>query len=195
MSSIEIVAYSVVAIWLAATTLIMVLVMRQMSLMTIRLDSASPHMDPNDHGPRVGTILPEDTLVGPEFQSDKYVLALLSTSCSPCREFAESLTPEHVEGGVIIGIAGEDVFAGDVAELLPSTANVAKGESTTQAAVDLGIELMPFALRIESRRIVAKMFLKTPEDLQQLVYFGGRPDGLTDDDLALVSVPAKESEL
>lgn len=94
MSDLGMVAVVVAGVWLGALTLVVILTVRQIALLTARLDHAatlapSPSYSLADEGPKIGSRIEETVLRWvPELAAPKAHLLLLSSTCGPCREFA-----------------------------------------------------------------------------------------------------------
>ncbi len=92
MSALAIAALVLVCIWLGVLTLVVVLLVRQIGLLTVRLSVASQAFSLDDDGPEVGIDLPEEvTSVLPELKEGRAYLLLISAGCTPCRELVADL--------------------------------------------------------------------------------------------------------
>ena len=60
MSALAIVALVLACVWLGVLTFVVVLLVRQVGLLTVRLSMATQAISLDDDGPEVGSILPED---------------------------------------------------------------------------------------------------------------------------------------
>ena len=84
MSALAIAALVLVCIWLGVLTLVVVLLVRQVGLLTVRLSTAAQTISLDDDRPEVGSGLPEDVAeLMPE--DEPAYLGIISAGCDPCR--------------------------------------------------------------------------------------------------------------
>lgn len=168
MSTAELIALVTVAIWLAVLTVAIVLVIRQIGLLTVRLTYAAPHSPADEHGPDLGTALPEMVRESISLNGEATIVVFLSGTCSPCREFISSASPADFEHGTVTLISGREELAGQVADMLPEKARRFLDPVSNEVAKALGIEMVPFGILIVENKIEAKTYLRTADDLERL---------------------------
>src|SRR5215218_1023644 len=118
MSALAIVALVLACVWLGVLTFVVVLLVRQVGLLTVRLSMATQAISLDDDGPEVGSILPEDVAeVMPD--GERAYLLLISASCEPCRELVAELDGHHFEQSVVALVPGRQEQASELAALLP----------------------------------------------------------------------------
>ena len=161
MSALAIAALVLVCIWLGVLTLVVVLLVRQIGLLTVRLSVASQAFSLDNDGPEVGSSLPEEvTSVVPELMEERAFLLLISSSCTPCRELVADLQGEHrFEQKVVALVPGHEEPAREMAALLPSGIRVVLDPEAARVAEALDLESTPFALEVERGMVTRKAFL------------------------------------
>jgi hypothetical protein len=161
MSALAIAALVLVCIWLGVLTLVVVLLVRQIGLLTVRLSVASQAFSLDNDGPEVGSSLPEEvTSVVPELMEERAFLLLISSSCTPCRELVADLQGEqHFEQKIVALVPGHEEPAREMAALLPSGIRVVLDPEAARVAEALDLESTPFALEVERGTVARKTFL------------------------------------
>ena len=161
MSELAIAALVLVCIWLGVLTLVVVLLVRQIGLLTVRLSVASQALSLDNDGPEVGSSIPEEvTSVVPELMEERAFLLLISSSCTPCRELVSDLQGErHFEQKVVALVPGHEEPAREMAALLPSGIRVVLDPDAARLAEALELESTPFALEVERGTVARKTFL------------------------------------
>jgi hypothetical protein len=158
MSALAIAALVLVCTWLGVLTFVVMLLVRQVGLLTVRLSMAAQAMSLDDDGPEIGSSLPEDVAeVMPE--GERAYLLLISAGCDPCRELAAELDGHRFEQKVVALVPGREEQAGELADLLPAGIRVVLDPEATQLAESLDLESTPFALEVESGMVNRKVHL------------------------------------
>ena len=158
MSALAIVALVLVCVWLGVLTFVVMLLVRQVGLLTVRLSMATQAMSLNDDGPEIGTNLPEDVdEVMPE--GERAYLLLISAGCDPCRELVAELDGHRFEQKMVALVPGRQEQAGELAALLPPGMRVVLDPEATQLAESLDLESTPFALEVQSGTVIRKVHL------------------------------------
>ena len=149
MSALAIAALVLVCIWLGVLTLVVVLLVRQIGLLTVRLSVASQAFSVDNDGPEVGSSLPEEvTSVVPELMEERAYLLLISSTCTPCRELVADLQGEQrfEEQKIVAGVAGQEEQARGIASLRPSGIRVVLVPDAARVAGATELESTAFAL-------------------------------------------------
>ena len=163
MSALAIVALVLACVWLGLLTFVVVLLVRQVGLLTVRLSMATQAISLDDDGPEVGSTLPEDVAeVVPD--GERAYLLLISASCEPCRELVVELDGHQFEQSVVALVPGRQEQASELAALLPPGVRVVVDPEATQLAESLDLESTPFAIAVEGGTVTSKVHL-----------FGGAP--------------------
>jgi hypothetical protein len=156
MSALAIAALVLVCAWLGVLTFVVMLLVRQVGLLTVRLSMATQAMSLDDDGPDIGSSLPEDVAeVMPEGQ--RAYLLLISADCEPCRELVAELDGHRFEQKVVALVPGRQEQAAELAALLPPGVRVVLDPEATQLAESLDLESTPFALEVESGTVTRKV--------------------------------------
>ncbi len=160
MAGLGITALILVSMWLVVLTVVILLVVRQISLITIRLSLAGGAFSLDDGGPDIGSHLPDEvTSMLPELDEGSAYLLLLSASCESCREVAEELGGHRLDSTVVALIPGRQEVAQGIAELLPSEIKPMLDPEAVELSGYLQIDSTPFALRVEDGDVVRKAHL------------------------------------
>jgi hypothetical protein len=158
MSALAIVALVLVCAWLGVLTFVVMLLVRQVGLLTVRVSTATQAMSLDDDGPEVGSSLPEDVAeVMP--QNERAYLLLISAGCDPCRELVADLDGHRFEQNVVALVPGGQEQAGELAALLPPGVKVVLDPEATQLAESMDLESTPFVLEVEGGIVNRKVHL------------------------------------
>lgn len=187
MSGLGVAALVVTAAWLGALTVVVVLVVRQIALVTARLDHAGAeplrvYGGLMDDGPALGSRVPKEvTNELPELERGLVHLILLSATCSPCRELANGLRDEIMPANraVIALVPGRPELADGVIELLPPSIRAVHDPLAEDLAGILGLERVPNALTMRDGVVIAKAPpLDSANDLLRFMELSGpSPNG------------------
>jgi hypothetical protein len=161
MSALAIAALVLVCTWLGVLTFVVILLVRQIGLLTVRLSIASQTFSLDDDGPEVGSSVPEDVasvLPEPEEEERAYLL-LISAGCDPCRELVADLHGRRFEQNIVALVPGREEQASELAALLPSEMRVVRDPKATSLAESLDLESTPFALEVERGTVTRKAHL------------------------------------
>jgi hypothetical protein len=174
MSALAIAALVLVCIWLGVLTLIVVLLVRQVGLLTVRLSVAGEAASLDNDGPEIGSSVPEDVAVVLPDQAEEHAyLLLISSTCLPCWELATDLAEHRFEQNIVALVPGHEEQAGELAALLPSSMQVVLDPEATRLAGALELESTPFALEIERGAVTRKAYLhQGASDLIEFVESG-----------------------
>jgi hypothetical protein len=156
MSALAIAALVLVCTWLGILTFVVMLLVRQVGLLTVRVSMATQAMSLDDDGPDIGSSLPEDVAeVMPE--RERAYLLLISAGCEPCRELVAELDGHRFEQKMVALVPGNQEQAGELAALLPPGIRVVLDPEATQLAESLDLESTPFALEVENGTVISKV--------------------------------------
>ncbi len=160
MSALAIAALVLVCIWLGVLTLVVVLLVRQIGLLTVRLSIASQTLSLDEDGPEVGDRLPEDVAaVLPDQEEERAYLLLISAGCDPCRELVADLGGHRFEEKIVALVPGREEQASELAALLPSDIQVVLDPRAAMLADSLELESTPFAIEVEGGTVTRKAHL------------------------------------
>ncbi len=160
MSALAITALVLVCAWLGVLTLVVVLLVRQIGLLTVRLSVASQTLSLDDDGPEVGSSVPEDVAsVLSDLEEERGYLLLISAGCTPCRELVVDLGEHSFEQKILALVPGREEQASELAALLPSGIQVVLDPEATELAESLDLESTPFAIEVEGGTVTRKTYL------------------------------------
>ena len=158
MSALAIVALVLVCAWLGILTFVVMLLVRQVGLLTVRFTMDTQAMSLDDDGPEIGSSLPEDVAeVMPE--GERAYLLLISASCDPCRELVAELDGHRFEQKVVALVPGRQEQAAELAALLPPDIKVVLDPEAIDLAESLDLESTPFVLEVENATVIRKVHL------------------------------------
>lgn len=175
MDSSGIVALAAVGIWLGLLSLLLILAIRQIGLLTVRLDrmlaeaAAGVPRELERDGLMIGMeVSVEVTAAVPECAGDHAYLLLLSSICTPCRAFAAELQRRRFnpEEPLVALIPGRREAADGLIAMLPAGVRTIRDpEAGELAQRHLRLTTTPSALLIEDGVVVGKAYLQTVDDL------------------------------
>jgi hypothetical protein len=158
MSTLAIAALVLVCAWLGVLTFVVMLLVRQVGLLTVRVSMATQAMSLDDDGPDIGSSLPEDVAeVMPE--RERAYLLLISEGCDPCRELVTELDGHRFEQKVVALVPGRQEQAAELASLLPPNVRVVLDPEAIQMTESLDLESTPFVLEVENGTVIRKVHL------------------------------------
>jgi hypothetical protein len=160
MSALAVAALVLVCIWLGVLTLVVILLVRQIGLLTVRLSVAGEATPLDNDGPEIGSSVPEDVAeVLPDQAEEHAYLLLISSTCTPCWELVSDLGQRRFEQNVVALVPGHGEKAGELAALLPSGIQTVLDPEATRLAGALQLESTPFALEVEHGTVTRKAYL------------------------------------
>lgn len=183
MSGLAIIALALAVAWLAGLTLVLVLAIRQVGLLTLRLDQAQPigghpmavgpYHDTANDGLALGTPLPDAVLATlPALATGTHYLLLLSSTCGPCRDLAGELTRGRFVAprGMVALVPGPVELADGLAALLPpGIAVVRDPEAATLSRQELQLQSTPFAMQFDDGVVSGKAYLHSADELRRFI--------------------------
>jgi hypothetical protein len=161
MSGLAIAALLLACAWLGVLTLVVVLLVRQVGLLSVRLSSASQLPSLDDDGPEIGSSVPQEVAAElPELEGERSYLLLVAATCTPCRELIADIGERHFEQTVTALVAGREEEAEELVGFLPSCGirPVVDPEATLLAR-KLGIRSTPFIVEVKRGTITRKAYL------------------------------------
>jgi hypothetical protein len=174
MDGLEVAVAVFLGLWLAALTLVLILVIRQIGLLTVRfgleesekgISFADRQLELAQEGPPIGSRISREVLFDmPELQQGANLLLLVSAHCQPCRDLASEIgqqgeTWASSDWKLLALVPGREELADEVAALLPSSAWVIKDPEAENVARRLGFETVPTAIAVVDGVVTAKAAL------------------------------------
>lgn len=154
-------------IWLSILTVVVLLLVRQVALLSVQLSFAGPVSSFADDGPPIGSAVPDDLL---ELMRDGSgsVLAL-SASCIPCRELVGNLHRRKLKTPVVAVIEGDIALARALATELPRGALPVLGSGASAILQTLRIESRPFVIGVWNGNVTRKAYVRSDQDFLAFV--------------------------
>jgi hypothetical protein len=170
VTTLELVAVGLVAAWLLVLTVVAMLAIRQIGLLTIRLDRDRLDAAPVADGLAVGQPVPPEVseLLVVEPNQPAFVL-IFAAVCGPCRQLVAHLADMNIDARLVAIISGRRELARALHDMLPSSIEGIEDPSAEHAVRALQISTTPFVFEIRDGVIAAKAALRDAEHLQRFV--------------------------
>jgi hypothetical protein len=168
MNTTELVVTAAGGFWLAVLSFLILLCIRQVTILTQRLDLMAGPPRSEDAGIPVGMPIPEAaSRVVDENAAGKIVL-LMSATCGPCAEVAAQLTDAGFDRPVALLMPGREKAAERLLGMIPDSFDVIRDPEASELAERLGISMTPYALGVKDGWVVGKSYVNTADDLFRL---------------------------
>lgn len=174
VSGLDLVVAVAATVWMGLLSLVVVLLVRQVGLLTVRLDRSGDVAAPVDDGLEIGSAVPEP--VAHALDSAEHELqyvVVLGAICAPCRELAADLGRTQIvdaDSPVVFLISGgSEELADDLSKLLPAGTQVLRDPLATEIVNDLRVQTTPFVFEITDARIAGKAALRGATHLERFV--------------------------
>lgn len=160
----------VTGLWMTALTLVSLGLVRQIGLVTVRLDRDRQASAPVNDGLAIGEDVPDEVLsqLAVDDSSVGYLL-ILGAVCAPCRELANDLQGTVLSRPVTALVSGSQELSDSMAELLPSGVTVVRDTGEGELAKSMRIETSPFAFEIVKGQVRGKAVLRGAEHLLSFI--------------------------
>jgi hypothetical protein len=157
------------AVWLAVLTLVVLLLVRQVSLLTVRYALPAGRVDVDADGVEVGTPLPAAVaaLFPADVQERGSVIAL-SAGCVPCIEVVARLKSVKIHWPCVAIVSGPQEEAAELARLLPPEVEHVLDPIAGRIASALELRSAPFAIAVTNGVVAGKRYLREARDLAAL---------------------------
>jgi hypothetical protein len=160
VSGIAVAALVLVCVWLGVLSFVVVLLVRQIGLLTVRLSVAGQALSLDNDGPEVGSKVPDEVAsVLPNPEEGRAYLLLVSATCAPCRQLVADIGERHFEQAIVALVPGSEQMAGELASLLPSGIQAVLDPDASRLAEALKIHSTPFALETVNGTVTRKSYL------------------------------------
>lgn len=155
--------------WMAVLTLVVLLLVRQVALLSVRLSLPDAAGLMANDGPELDSTVPEEVqfMTATSFP-DRVVLVAFSAGCAPCREIAVGLNENHFDSALTVLLQGEPEMADPVAAVIPDSFDIVRDPDANRIVEALRIRSVPFAVVAEKNVVIAKAYLHTTSDLLSL---------------------------
>lgn len=179
MNVLGVTAVALIGIWIGALTLLLVLAIRQIGLLTVRLDHLQSRSDApllrdlKGDGLMIGAEVPVEVVTAvPECRSGFAYLLLISSICNPCRELVAEMQRRHfVHADPLIALVpGPPEIADGLIAMLPTKVRAIRDPHAGVLAQEyLQLRSTPFALLIEDGILAGKAYLHSLDDLVRFI--------------------------
>lgn len=176
MSDLISIALVLAGIWLGVLTLVVVLVVRQIGLLTVQLNGRSQlsqtqsTFSVDEDGPEIGMPAPDVVLAAlNRFASPRACLLLVSATCVPCHKLVMELRNQPDLPPAIALVAGRSELADGLAALLPPNFLVLQDPDASALAHALQIQSTPFAVAIDDGYVAGKAYVRQATDFVALL--------------------------
>lgn len=180
MTGIEMTALTLVAGWLGILSVVLLLTIRQIALLSARLDRNVPLPLDRD-GLDIGAMVPDEVIQTlPQLADGTIYLLLLSSTCSTCREVASSFGAHDGEEQIVALVPGPEELADALIGELPERMTTIRDPIATEVASKMQLETTPFAFEIDGGKVSGKAYLHSYEDYLDLSTFKSRVENAVD---------------
>lgn len=160
MSGLETAAVIAVAAWLGVLTLALLMLVRQIGLLSAW---AERNTNTRDDGLDVGVAVPDPALdLLPQLTAGLNYVVFLAGNCQPCREFAleASRSTELAElrdtHRIAAVVTGEDVQADEVARMLPPWFEVARHDEAILLTQTFEVQTTPAVYEVDRGTVTGR---------------------------------------
>lgn len=174
MSALAALAAVALGAWLVVLTVVLLLVVRQLALVTYRVEHLGGNVAPRDGLPLAASLPREVTSAIPEAEWQRTYVLLTSSSCAPCQQLIPQLNRLDVRAAVVALLPGRGPAAEQMEREFPDWARVIRDPEATALARVLDIDRTPFAFELANGMVTAKTYVHSVADLARLMSDAGR---------------------
>jgi hypothetical protein len=168
MNSTELVVTAAGGAWLAVLSFLMLLCIRQVTILTQRVETLAGPPPSSDGGIPVGMPIPAAARRVADEDGIGNIVLLMSATCGPCAEVATGLTNAGFERPLTLLMPGPEEAAERLLATIPESFDVIRDPEAKELADRLGISMTPFALAVKDGWVVGKSYINTADDLIRL---------------------------
>jgi hypothetical protein len=157
MSTLETIALASAAAWMAMLSLVVLLLVRQIGILTVRLERDEQPPEQAYGGIEIGRAIPTtvaDAL--PALNGAPTYVVLVDASCPPCRELAADLERPAAAGRVIVALTGPDQLSTAFCDLLPNGIEVVRDPEASVVHEGLSVSTTPFVVEVTGDTVTGK---------------------------------------
>ena len=174
MSGMAFVALAAIGLWMALLTIVSILAIRQIGLLTIRLDVALAHAgrDIANAGPLLGSEVPSAAVsILPELRVEHRIVLLLSAGCAPCQSLAADLGSQPLVDSttVIALVPGDNAQAQKLIYALPNDIQSIRDPVAGELTTIFQLTTSPFVVEIRDGKITRKSVVAQAVDLRDFL--------------------------
>lgn len=173
MTELETLALIVVAVWLGVLTVVSLLLIRQLGLVSVRLDRERDSSGLVLDGLQIGNSVPEQiSALAPAGSDRPFYVIVMGAVCGPCRDLVSDLGETVFDAPVTALISGNAEAAGALAEMLPPGVTVIQDPVAEEAARALQVQTTPFCFEVKDGVVSGKAVLRGAEHLRAFIEDG-----------------------
>lgn len=178
---------ALLAVWSATLTFAIVLLFRQVALLSVRTVLAGIRHGASVSGPEPGMAIAADLIdrFGIPAAGPAYVLGL-AVNCNSCREIAAELDKVPSDDALIVAVTGDAESWDRFRSLLPDDVRVVAEPEASELLDRLSIRGRPLVVSINAGVIVSTGYIRTIEDLTTFIR-AATGEYVTDEEVAHVS--------
>jgi hypothetical protein len=170
MSALQLTALILSGFWLGVLTLAVLLLVRQVSVLTVRLDIAIQQFSPSNDWLAVGAPVPEEvTTALPQLREGLHYILALSATCEPCRDLVAQFDGQEVIRHVLALVSGPPERAENLIDFLPPSVEVIRDPRASSLLRSLQIRSTPYAVEMENGIVSGTVFPSEVTDLFRLM--------------------------
>lgn len=163
MTSLATAALIAAAVWLAALTVMVLAMVRQVGLLTSWAQNSHDVGTAAEAGLDVGAELPASVgQIQPDLKSGLAYVVFLDGNCQPCREFAveagraTELKDPPGSFPILAAITGTDREADEIARSLPSWFGVVTGEDAASLTDGFEVRSTPYVYEVDGNAVTGR---------------------------------------
>jgi hypothetical protein len=168
VSGTEIILIAAAVGWLGLLTFTLLLCVRQVAVLTVRVER-TVGFSVADDGLPIGFPIPEEVADVLPAVRRRLMVLFMSATCAPCRELARELGTVGLGVELAVLVSGAEDVATAVAGFLPSDVLVLRDPDATRVARALQVRSTPFATLASEGSVFGKTYANDVSDLESLV--------------------------
>lgn len=167
MTQLEVVALALASAWLGLLTFIVLLLVRQLGLITVAL--ATPQAQYEDGLP-VGSPVPRDAKeVLPILDRQLAYLLFLSPTCGSCVGLMNEMATRMFSSASIFAVLPGVTHDDELTLRVPAAFSQVEDPAATAIAEALQVHTTPYALQVENGIVTGKAIIQDAADLERLI--------------------------
>jgi hypothetical protein len=170
MSSSEVAVITFATIWLGVLTLTVLVLVRQLGVLTVQLEALRQSSSSSYGLTPVGTSLTKATVeMLPVLEQGTHYVLALSGTCAPCRDLVLDLKGKQLPVNPLVLLSGPSDAVDGLIELLPEGVDAVRDSEAGVLFSSLQIETTPSALEVTDGLVSGNAVLRNGDDLLALM--------------------------